>query len=62
MLRYLKGIISLRIVWGLDSIRHREKYHPIEIIGYVDSSYTRDLEDRKSITGYCFFFDRKIVT
>ena len=32
------------------------------MVEYVDSSYAGDLEDRKSITGYCFFFGGAIVT
>ena len=29
---------------------------------YVDSSYSGDPEDKKSITGYCFFFVGEIIT
>ena len=32
------------------------------IVGYADSSYAGDLEDKKSITGYCFFLAGAIVT
>lgn len=31
-------------------------------MGYADSSYAGNLEDRKFITGYCFFLGRAIVT
>lgn len=31
-------------------------------VGYANSSYTRDLEDRKPITGYCFFLGGAITT
>lgn len=31
-------------------------------MGYVDSSYTGDFKDRKSITGYSFFLKRAIIT
>lgn len=32
------------------------------VVEYSDSSYASDLEDRKSITGYCFFLGGAIVT
>lgn len=31
------------------------------VVGYANSSYASDLEDRKSITGYCFFLGGAIV-
>ena len=34
----------------------------MEILGYEDSSYTRDLKDKKSLTKYCFFLGKEIVT
>lgn len=33
----------------------------MEIIGYINSGYTKDLEDKKSITGHCFFLGGAIV-
>ena len=64
VLRYLKGSITPCIEWGRDLACHRlgEKYGKFGVIEYVDSSYTGDLNDRKSITGYCFFLGRDIVT
>lgn len=62
VLCYLKGTINLGIVWGTDPIGHREKYGPMGVVGYADSSYAGDPEDRKSITGYCFFLGGGIVT
>ena len=38
------------------------KYREMGVMGYADSSYADDIEDKKSITGYCFFFDRDIIT
>lgn len=61
LLCYLKGTIYLRIVWGADFTQHHGKYGPIEIVDYANKSYVRDLKDRKSITGYCFFLDGTVV-
>lgn len=54
-------MINLEIIWRLDSTRHQEKYSLIGIMGYADSSYTKDPEDKKSIIRYYFFLDKKIV-
>lgn len=62
MLCYLKGTINIGIVWGLDLAEYYKKYNPMRIVGYADSSYTRDSEDRKLIIRYCFFFGRGIIT
>lgn len=62
MLRYLKELINLGIVWRSDPTEYQDKYNLIGIVGYADSSYTRDPEDRKLITGYSFFLSVGIVT
>lgn len=59
---YFKQSINLRIIWEVDTIRHEEKYSSLEILGYADSSYKKDLKDKKSITGYYFFLGREIIT
>lgn len=46
---------------GIDWTRCQEIYDPIGIIGYADSNYIRDLEQKKSITGYCFFLAKRII-
>ena len=38
------------------------RYEELGMVGYADSSYGGDLENKKSITGYCFFFGGAIVT
>lgn len=38
------------------------KYGDLRVVGYTDSSYTDDLEDRKLVTGYCFFLSGIIIT
>lgn len=63
VLRYLKGTSTMGIVWGKDPASHRESdYGPFGIVGYADSSYAGDIDDRKSITGYCFFLGGAITT
>lgn len=64
VLRYLKGTITLGIEWENDPAGHRlgGRYGELGMVGYADSSYAGDLEDRKSITGYCFFLGGAIVT
>lgn len=62
VLCYFKGTINLGIVWGADFIKHYEKYGPMKIISYTDSSYTEDPKDKKLFTGYYLFFSRGIVS
>ena len=61
---YLKRTITLGIEWGNDSAGHRagEKYGEMGVLEYADSSYAGDIEDRKSITGYYFFFGGGVIT
>ncbi|XP_038904442.1 secreted RxLR effector protein 161-like [Benincasa hispida] len=46
ILRYLKGTPSLGILY--------QKGEKLNLIGFSDSEYTRDLNDRKSTLGYVF--------
>ena len=64
VLRYLKGTITLGIEWGNNPAGYRSggKYGELGVVGYADSSYAGDLEDRKSITEYYFFLSGAIVT
>ena len=66
ILQYLKGTSFTEIVWERDSVGHwdnkNQTYGTLRIIGYVDSSYVRDVDDWKSITRYCFFFAGVIIT
>ena len=63
VLKYLKRTITLGIIWENDSAGHwQEKYRSMGVVGYANSNYTRNLEDKKSITGYCFFLRRAITT
>lgn len=55
-------MINLGIIWEANLAGYQEKHGPMKIVGYADSSYTRNLEDRKLIIGYCFFLGGEIVT
>ena len=64
-LRYLKGRNILRIVSGKNPAGYRNQenmYGSFGVVGYADSSYARAIDDKKSITGYCFFLGRAITT
>ncbi|KAE8721159.1 hypothetical protein F3Y22_tig00016637pilonHSYRG00027 [Hibiscus syriacus] len=45
--RYLKGTMGHRIVFG------SQRDNPL-VVGYVDSDYASDLDNRRSMTGYVF--------
>ena len=32
------------------------------VVGYIDSNYADNLEAKKLIIGYCFFFSKVIIT
>lgn len=63
VLRYLKGTITLGIKRSNDPVNHwsGRRYGVIRVMGYVNNSYAGNLENKKSITGYCFFFDETII-
>ena len=53
----------LDIIWEKDPAGHQEgNYRRSAIIDYVDSIYTRDSNNQKSINECCFFFARAITT
>ena len=62
VLRYLKGTMSLGLIYGRDAAHLMESYKPHGIVGYADSNYAGNPEDRKSIMGYCFFMNGAVVT
>lgn len=63
-LQYLKGTRSMRIVWGRNPTNHRDDqiYNSLSLVSYANSSYAGDVDDRKSVNGYCFFFVIAITT
>ncbi|CAL1402124.1 unnamed protein product [Linum trigynum] len=48
VLRYLKGTVSYGIWYG-------RKAGDGSLVGYIDSDYARDSDDKKSTSGYVFF-------
>ena len=52
ILRYLKGSMNFEIWYN----RGEEKD---SLLGYTDSDYAGDIDDRKSTSGYVFFFCRR---
>lgn len=50
------------IIWGKDPAGHQENnYGSFGIVGYVDNSHAGDINNGKSITGYCFFLGGAIT-
>lgn len=64
VLHYLKKTISLAIKWENNPTSHwsSKRYKQLGVVGYVDSNYVKNLEEKKSITRYWFFLGRVIVT
>lgn len=67
IVRYLKGTIHLGLIYGSHpkdegDTRAPNAPSPFGLIGYGDSSYAGDLEDRKSVMGYCYFINGAIVS
>ncbi len=64
---YLKGTMHLGLIYGAKAKDKGETKAPIApslfgLIGYGDSSYAGDPEDRKSVMRYCYFINRAIVS
>lgn len=59
---YIKDIIYRELVYGqrLDGSSSTSP-GPYSLVGYRDSNYAGDLEDKKSVIGYCFFLNNAIV-
>lgn len=59
LLRYLKGSIHIGLTCNQQtigkSIDRFESPLPFGSIGYVDSNFAGDPEDRRLVMGYCFF-------
>lgn len=64
VLGYLKEIITLGIKWGNNPVSYcqHKKYGPLTVVEYANNSYTDHFEDKKSISGYCFYLKRAIMT
>lgn len=59
----MKKLITLVIVQENNLAGHwKKKYRLLEVVGYVNKNYAGDLNNKKSIMGYCFFFRKAIIT
>ena len=54
ILRYVKSTLDLGLVYEKNETG-------IKIVGYSDSDYVGDLDDRKSTTGMAFFLGKKLI-
>ena len=62
VIRYLKGTIKIGLIFSRelaeqllrDSLSYR-------LVRYVDNNFAGDLEDQKSVMGYCFFLNGVMV-
>lgn len=62
VVRYLKGTASLSLCYGRETEVTGHRTHKYGLIGYADSYYAGDPEVRKSVMGYCFFFNGELAT
>ena len=54
ILRYVKGALDLGLVFEKNEAR-------IKLVGYSDSDYEGDPDDRKSTTGMTFFLGKNLI-
>ena len=60
---YLNGTIHLDLVYGQRLDRSSLILSPpYDLIGYGDSNFVEDPEDKKSVIGYCFFLNGAVVS
>lgn len=63
VIRYLKGTIYLKLVYGQRSNRSSPTIPaPYNLIGYNGSNFAADSEDRKLVIKYCFFLNGAMVS
>lgn len=62
VVRYLKGIIEMELTFGQEQERLPRDLLSYRLIGFANSNFARDPEDRKSVMGYCFFLNRVVVS
>ena len=58
VLRYLKGIMHLEITYKISMIDLKS----YDLIGYADSNYAGNLEDKKSVMDHYFFINGAVVS
>lgn len=62
VVRYLKGSASLSLCYGRETRVVGHDAYKYGLVGCADSNYAGDPEDRKSVMGYCFFFNGALAT
>lgn len=63
VVRYLKGTIHLGLIYGQRQDGSSLILSaPYGFIGYGNSNFAGDPEDRKSVMGYCFFFNGAVIS
>lgn len=69
VVRYLKGTMHLGHIYGSPLQSTEQTKAPIPtgtkpygLIGYAESNYAGDPEDRKSVMGYCFYLNGAVVS
>ncbi len=62
VVRYLKGTMNMGLVFGRETANRLPKKPPLYgLLGYANSNFAGDSEDRKSVMGYCFFLNEAVV-
>ena len=63
VVRYLCGTMEMGLIFGREPNNRLPRDPPLySLIGCADSKFAGDLEDRKSVIGYCFFLNRAVVS
>lgn len=55
IMRYINGTLGYGLVYG------RSKERSDGLLGFVDSNYARDLDKRRSLTGYMFMYNGCLI-
>lgn len=62
-MRYLERIIEMRLIFDQELAKQLPKdLVSYRMIGYIGNNFAKNLKDRKSVMGYCFFINRAILS
>ena len=62
VLRYLAGTVHICLQFPSPSFRHSSRSQLPSTCGFSDADWASDEKDRKSISGYCFYFLGSLVS
>ena len=63
VVRYLKRTIKMGLIFGRESTERLPRDpSPYGLIGYANSNFAEDPEERKLVMGYCFFLNKAVVS